>query len=382
MGYNITMKTNKTTFILIIWVCSQLVIFNNILEAKQPLPIVDLKEILRIEDTGEEFFFKRPSAPIVDNKGFIFVDDVGQLLLFSPKGEFIKNFFKKGQGPGELTSVNAVLPSDDTVMVFNRNPWKVVWFSRTGQLQRENRLSDKLGFSSYLTQYNGRYYFLKEKFMNTKNKAVYLDIDVEILSIGLKDKEPRDEKITFPKKYFVMNTNWIMNVYFVQTTHTGKHTVLIANNGNYDIKRLDLKEMHLHPFLKREHKKVKIKEEWKKILKPTKFPHYTASGKEYKVFERKALDDILRIWKNGDKTWILTSDLDEKTRLVRTDVYTGAGEYKGAFNLRMPDGIYLFKLSYTSMAKVGERLYVFEESEEGEIDLGGYDLLNIPAWAK
>ena len=68
--------------------------------------IVTLKEELRLEDTGAGFFFKNPSTIRVSPRGDIFFKDgQEQALLFDPKGRFVRNLFKRGQGPGEFTSL-------------------------------------------------------------------------------------------------------------------------------------------------------------------------------------------------------------------------------------------------------------------------------------
>lgn len=349
---------------------------------QNPTPVVGLKEKLRIQDDEGDFYFKYPASPVVDEQGFIFVEDQDQLLMFSPKGTFLRNFFKKGQGPGELTYICGITFEKENIIVCNRHPHKLLWFDRKGNLQKEVRISDKLGYSHLLSLYEGRFYFLREKFVNTKNKAVFLDINVVLLSTGINDKEAKFENLWFPKKYFVVNTNYIQNVHYVQIAKADAHTAFIANDGNYDIKHLDLKKMALSPFINKKYKKVKIKQTWRKVLKPTRFPHYDVAGKTYKEFVRETIDDVQRIWANGDKLWILTSTFDEETRLVRTDVYDRDGNYRGTLRLNMPEGIHLFQMSYANMTIHKERLYIFETSIEGEIDLACYDLLNIPAWAR
>ncbi|MEA3420927.1 MAG: hypothetical protein U9Q97_04520, partial [Acidobacteriota bacterium] len=59
---------------------------------------VELKEVIQIIDTGEDFYFKYPHNLKIAPDGSIFVQDAEQLLHFSPEGKFIRNFFKKGQG--------------------------------------------------------------------------------------------------------------------------------------------------------------------------------------------------------------------------------------------------------------------------------------------
>ncbi len=99
--------------------------------------IVTLKEELRIEDTGAGYFFKNPSSIRVSPRGDIFFrDGQEQALLFDPKGRFVRNLFKKGQGPGELTSLTDTWVSPDRLYL-RSNPAKILIFDFEGNLIKE-----------------------------------------------------------------------------------------------------------------------------------------------------------------------------------------------------------------------------------------------------
>jgi hypothetical protein len=357
--------------------------FSTISGAEKYGPTVTLKEELRIEDDGEAFFFKYPKSPVVDRQGFIFVRDQNQLLMFSPTGDFEGNFFKKGQGPFEMTNVTAIWPETNHIAGINRYPDKIILFNRKGKAEKEIKIPGNLGYAEFVSKYSHRFYFFKEKYHETKNKAVYTVVQARLFSFDQATGKTAMEKLWFPKKYFVMNTDWIMNVHFVQMAKsTHDHTVFIAFNGDYDIHRLDLKKMEFLPFIKREYKKVAVKSKWKRILKPVPFPHEGPAGKEERVFERKNLDDVQRILINGDKIWILTSTFNEDNRIVRVDTYDMEGKELGRFGLRMPEGFYLFKMFFTPMTLQEQKIYIFVSTEEGNLVLARYKFDNLPVWAK
>lgn len=105
--------------------------------AKNAGRIVTLNEELRIEDTGAGYFFKNPSSIRVSPRGDIFFrDGQEQALLFDPKGRFVRNLFKKGQGPGELTSLTDTWVSPDRLYL-RGNPAKILIFDFEGNLIRE-----------------------------------------------------------------------------------------------------------------------------------------------------------------------------------------------------------------------------------------------------
>ena len=79
--------------------------------AKNAGRIVTLEEELRIEDTGAGYFFKNPGPIRVSPRGDIFFKDgPEQALHFDPEGRFVRNLFKKGQGPGELSTLGDTWP--------------------------------------------------------------------------------------------------------------------------------------------------------------------------------------------------------------------------------------------------------------------------------
>ena len=99
--------------------------------------VVTLKEEMRIEDTGEGFFFKNPYTIRVSPRGDIFIKDgQEQALQFNPQGRFVRNLFKKGQGPGELTSLHDIWASPDRLYLLGYPP-KILVYDYEGNLVQE-----------------------------------------------------------------------------------------------------------------------------------------------------------------------------------------------------------------------------------------------------
>lgn len=92
--------------------------------------VVDLKELLRVRDNGIDFYFKYPKAPVIDTKGSLYVLDHKQLIKFDKTGKFVGNYYKEGLGPGEINKANKVFFQEGCVVLYNRLPSKLLWFSQ------------------------------------------------------------------------------------------------------------------------------------------------------------------------------------------------------------------------------------------------------------
>ena len=343
--------------------------------------VVVLEESWRIVDQPGTFYFSSPEPPQIDERGFVWVADENQLLLFSPQGGFIRNFFKKGQGPGELTDLAGFIPESDRVLVFSRNPNKMIAFDRQGKPLQEEPLPSTLGYAGLLGGWKGRFYFLREYFQDTGGKAIFLDLPVRLLSAGPGDTEARTEGPWFPKSYFVRDTSYLKNVNFVQIAGADGATFFIAYNGSYDIRRLDLSRMEISPFISRDYHKVKIRPEWKTPRDQFHAPSQTLSGSEVKVFEHETLDDVLKIWVMGGKLWVLTSTFDEARRLARVDVYDLKASFLGSVMLPVPRGLDWMRLSYAPLTLHDNGLYVLAPTDTEALELVRYALFGLPSWA-
>jgi hypothetical protein len=145
-----------TLLILAAAVLSSIMAAQNIIEnPARPLSkiagrIVTLKEELRIEDTGTGFFFKSPTRIRVSPRGDIFIrDGPEQALQFDPEGHFVRNLFKKGQGPGELSTLSDIWASPDRLYLLGSPP-KILVYDYEGNLVQELPLRGSLLGSRFI----------------------------------------------------------------------------------------------------------------------------------------------------------------------------------------------------------------------------------------
>jgi len=145
--------------------------------------VVTLKEEVRIEDTGGGFFFKNPYAIRVSPKGDIFIKDgQQQALQFDSRGRFVRNLFKKGQGPGELTSILDIWASRDRLFLLG-DPPKILVYDHDGNLVKELSLRD-LGMARLVYADTGSLLIKKSGRLDPSAGVGLRDIPQDIIEIA------------------------------------------------------------------------------------------------------------------------------------------------------------------------------------------------------
>ena len=96
------------------------------------------QEVLTISDEGtSEFFFNWPRGLRTAPDGAFLLTDKDQVLQFDTNGMFLRNLFKKGQGPGEMPYPGACVGTQKNLVVYSGYPSKLVYFSPSGQFEKE-----------------------------------------------------------------------------------------------------------------------------------------------------------------------------------------------------------------------------------------------------
>jgi len=102
--------------------------------------VLDLRENLIIGPSGEgrDVLFERIAAVKVDKAGNIYVLDhtAFHVLKFDPDGNLVKEFGRKGQGPGEFEFPMGMQIVNDEVMISDMNMNRLIFFNLDGEYQR------------------------------------------------------------------------------------------------------------------------------------------------------------------------------------------------------------------------------------------------------
>lgn len=332
-----------------------------------------LKNTFSIHDNPVRYFFKYPKNPVRNNKGYIIIEDNEQLLIFDPEGKFVRNVYKKGEGPGEIKSIIGTWADDEDLKVFNSSPGKMMVFSYQGDLLREVYYKKNLYKADLLTSFDNKFYFTEEEYRNTKKGIVVINTVVKLFSLGTDGRFLGYEDVGFFKKYY-LSPGVVMNMHFIQYGTENNKTFYLANNGLYDLKCLNLGTGEIKTLLKKDYVRVNIKKRWRKFTHPET---YKTRIKYY----RNVLDDILKIRVLNDKIWLFTSTFDEQN-IIKVDVYDTMGSFKGSLDFPLPQNLHLVKLSYLPLTFYKDSLLIFENLESEGLSLIFYQIQNIPTWAR
>lgn len=310
--------------------------------AKNAGRVLKLQEIWRITDEGGQFYFKYPGQLKIAEDGTIFLVDWEQFLRFSPEGKFLKNLFKKGEGPGEILREFSYHIQKNEIYVKDLN---------SGRLFRTN-LDDNL-----LDQLKIRG-SLYDEFCGVKeNSLVLIKSDwpppgertgklMDVLyTVYLVSKDGKNEKsaYTFPVKRFLARGAAMAWAGFESILSDSETKIFVSHTREYLIEVLDLEKSRITLRFSRVYPRVKYnKQGWEDdFRKRTNAP----------VIEFE--EDIKSLFLNKEHLWVRTSTSDkEKGDLF--DVFDAKG--------RFIDSYYL-GAGRTLLKAAGKILYILEKDK-------------------
>ena len=348
------------TFMIPAWVLAQQVVTN---PEKPPHPqagrILRLEKELSITDEQDGFYFKRPRNLQVAPDGSMFLQDEDQLLMFDASGEFQKNLFKKGQGPGEVEQIIDYLISSDQITVLQAQPNKIVLLDRQGEFLRE--IKPDQSFYRLFAIHGGRYYGAhnsRPQFEKLGDEPTIVDITWNI-RIASDQGSVETTELNFPVKWFMQRiesaviANYIVDIV---ARPIGDRHLVIFHTQDYLLKLLDLDSGKVIREFSREYDPVK--------MKPDKTGQVeTRPGTFTLVPPVDRFNDILNFFILGDQIWVVTSALSaDKGFLV--DVFDSAGRYLDNFYLPLQNSIKQAGLSRHPLCITDAHLYVVEYGED------------------
>ena len=290
--------------------------------------VLELREELRIIDDSGEFFFDFPRDLQVASDGSIFFLDKTQIIRLDEKGNFLHNFYKKGQGPGEFGSVRGHLIHEEKIVVFNSSPNKLVWFKFDGDLVKDVKIRDVPGLIRLVFNSNESFYFFRQEHPKTDGEIKTISLAQTLIAIDHVGRF-QNRFSAFPTKVYAMGTaefgvsTPISKLIFIPYQ---KRQIFISNSQEYLLKIYDVETDTILVRFKRDYKRVKTPKDWRG-------GGFGINGTAHRPPRPEYLNDIVALFMFMDNLWVSTSTQDdEKGNLI--DVFNLNGEFVDSFYLK------------------------------------------------
>jgi hypothetical protein len=341
--------------------------------------LVRLKEALRITDEGGEFFFKYPFKVQVDPGGSIFVEEQEQLLKFDARGKFLRNYFRKGQGPGEVLYAGGFLPEGAGLIVQGTSPAKMVWYGEDGGLIKEAALRCSLTSFRFLGKSEDLFTYAASE----NPIALHKGTTPAVISVGQhifgwkEGQADLQEKGVFPVDIFVIKSGTggggMIPVSDMLTAFGGGKKLFLSHTQEYLIKVLDLDSKAVVRSFRRAYKRIDFQ--------PPKKGGVNINGQSYTHAPRKYASDVETLHSVGDDLWVVTSTRDKAGNPL-IDVFDKEGRYKDCFFLFRPAGAVDFFLKANQCVIRDGFLYQLEWKEDDVPSVAKYEILDRAAGRK
>jgi hypothetical protein len=295
--------------------------------------VVTLKEEMRIEDTGDGFYLKMPMVKVGPD-GTIFVrDGQEQVLQFSPEGKFLRNLLKKGQGPGELTQVNEILPLADRVLIQGMPP-KILAFNRDGGLIRETGLQTLgPGLVRLFAATGDTMFFHRSGRPDPNQGSGWKDIPQEILIYSDKDQEPKVLATFFISAFLQTSGGKVLisHMSFKSLTAIpfGPAAFAVNETPEHAVKLIDAGSGKITRHFRREYRRVKRKASGGGSARIGGSSFAAPDPPEHQ-------NDILFLHEVDGRIWVQTSTASAKKGIL-FDVFDAEGRYVDCFYLKYSD---------------------------------------------
>lgn len=331
--------------------------------------VVTPKEVLAIEDTGDNFFFKYPLQPKIGPDGSIYVIDENQFLVFDPAGKFVRNLFKKGQGPGELIDAGDYEFDGDQVVISQGQPAKLVWFDKNGKLVKNATLSPKYGFLMFLGKSKNLWIFCTSDISQDVNGIKFVDQPYQLLSWNESANTWRPLSAFAVRVFsaFEGGSGSIFRVGNFLTRLFSDQYFAVCHTPEYLIKIFDLESDKVVRQFRRNYTRIPPRP-----LKPgQQRPRYSLNGKIFDVPADKYANDIANMFVRDNRLWVVTSTT-EKKKGVLIDVFDKEGDFLDSFYISLPEsGLEAIRSSYRCTL-TGDALLTIERTEEGTYAIKKY----------
>ena len=320
--------------------------------------ILKLERVFEISDASGEFFFRFPTRFHLDTKGFLYFLDNDQLLKFSPEGKFIKNFYKKGQGPGEISSryqMVSYFTFGEGLYVYDGLA-KIIHFDEEGKLLGEVRQTAGRFFRLLGMSDDG--YFMTGQTSGPRGGPPGLqEVESQVHLVSL-DGTTAEKILGFTSRTYQGPNFWLDWDRYSEIFNQADGSLYVTHTCEYKVVRADLIKREIVVSFTREYPRVKFS-----VLDSMKdfYEKYNPPKKDWE-------NDISAMFLCDNNLWVKTST-STKNKGALFDVFDPQGRFLDSFYLNVDGTLALAR---------GNFIYVIEKDKEENFLVRKYKVVDGP----
>jgi hypothetical protein len=336
--------------------------------------VVVPKEVLAISDQGtREYFFEVPRDLTIAPDGSLIVLDKNQVLQFDRAGKFLRNLYKQGQGPGEMSYVRVCLATDKNIIVHTESPSRLIFFDHAGRYQKEIpvRVLDGMTYRPKTLLANGAMFYIQSADMpRVQGDPDYVDVPHTILALDATTGGTRELSSFSTRSYVVTagNSTGLREISsFLAAPFKTKYLAL-SHTSEYLIKIYDPAQDKIVREFRRAYERVRSEPPTAIDLKG-----HLIGGKRYRFPGQKFQNDVKTILTRGNEIWAVTSTKDD-SKGVLIDIFDERGVYQDCFYLKLPRSA-LYSMGFPQYCALdGGSLWVVERDDDDLCTIRKYRL--------
>ncbi|MFH1946372.1 MAG: 6-bladed beta-propeller [Acidobacteriota bacterium] len=313
--------------------------------------VLNIEEVLRIEGEGEGWYHNGASGLDVDRDGNIYIQDAWSsdipmhFLKFSSDGRFIRDLYKQGEGPGEISDYYEFALGDDVIYVCDGTKQKLILMTMDGELIKEQKLESGR-ISEFMGFYGGQLVIVWDEYPVERKKSGMYDILHHVSLFSQDGKETKHLLTLSHQQFFIAfglgggGRSWASRIIKMQGSE-----IATCTTCEYLVDVYDLETGKSVVRFNRKYQRIKHEQNDRE----------KEFVKKYNAPKRKYENDIRDLFPDGDFIWVETSTVDEeKGKLF--DLFDDQGRFLDSFFIPIEGQI--VKIS-------GDAVFSTEQNAEG-----------------
>ena len=312
--------------------------------------VLKLEEEFRINGQGEGYYFNGANKLLLDESRNIYICDSwssqqrSHLLKFSPKGQFIKDLKRQGEGPGEIQSAFDFALSGADVFLYDWIKRKAIVESSDGEFKDEFK-TESVSLSDFIGVFKDWLVFFRSDDPTERKTSKLYDVKKVIVFVS-KDGEIEKDFFAFVNQTFYISQaqGWGNMTWDPFTVIIGDDQLFVTHTGEYLIQVLDLNTGEITARFNRKYTRVKHEQrQWEKDF-----------ASKFNAPKKRFEDDVEGLFYDRGRVWVQTSTQDEEKGTL-FDLFDTGGCFLDSFYINIEGRI--LKID-------GDFLYAAETDED------------------